>query len=48
MNYKPRLIARVPTQNPSNLEDPVILTMHYENVDCTKLLYHFGQFVGNA
>jgi len=26
MNYKPRLIARVPTQNPSDLEDPVILT----------------------
>ena len=28
MNYKPCLIARVPTQNPSDLEDPVILTLH--------------------
>jgi len=29
MNYKPRLIARVPTQSPSDLEDPVILTGMY-------------------
>jgi len=45
MNYKPHLIARVPTQNPSDLEDPVILTSAASRAKSNTLLkYHFSEY----